>query len=246
MATRQQQDRFNECYESWLQIQEQDLQELLQATSQDERALRSVISKTLQHYQDYSEKRTLLAQEDAAPFFSPRWCTSLENSFLWIAGCRPSMSIRLIYSLCGSQLEAQLAEFLQGVRRGNLAELSAHQLSQINALQCKTVREEDKLSSRMASLQEDMADHPLVGMASRRGGSEEDGDRAIVDRAIEDRVGALSSILVDADKLRVGTVRELVDVLTPLQAVDLLIAAKQLHLSVHEWGKRRDGRRGRS
>lgn len=243
MANSRHQDRFNECYENWLQIQQQDLQELLHATNQDaqdEQTLCSLVSNTLQHYEDYCERRTHLAQEDAASLFSPTWCTSLENSYLWIAGCRPSMSIRLIYSLCGSQLEAQLAEFLQGVRRGNLAELSANQLTQINSLQCKTVREEDKLSSRMASIQEDMADHPLVGMASRRGGSDED-----VDRAIEERVGALSSVLVDADKLRVSTIKDLVDVLTPPQAVDLLIAAKQLHISIHEWGKRRDGRRGR-
>ncbi|XP_058095546.1 protein DOG1-like 3 [Magnolia sinica] len=239
------QERFNSCYQQWANQQQQDLKELLRSYNQDPQdpdRLAQLVAENVQHYQDYCEQRTRLAAEDPPSFFSPTWCTSLENSFLWIAGCRPSLSIRLVYSLSGSQLELQLSEYLKGVRRGNLAELSPHQMESINKLHCNTIREEDKLSRRMASLQEDMGDLPLVRIASERGrgGSEDESDRAI-----QDYLAALANLLEEADKLRLRTLKELVDILTPSQAAEYLIAAKQLRLSVHEWGKRRDRQHGR-
>ncbi|KAL0353840.1 UNVERIFIED_CONTAM: protein DOG1-like 1 [Sesamum angustifolium] len=51
---------------------------------------------------------------------------------------------------------------------------------------------------------------------------------------------SLASILVDADKLRISTFKELMAILTPFQGVDLLVSIKKLHLSMHEWGKTKD------
>ncbi|KAJ4981520.1 hypothetical protein NE237_032357 [Protea cynaroides] len=236
-------DRCHSCFKSWVIQQELDLQELLQALSQhsnEEDKLRMVVDKSIQHFQKYNEKRTMLAKHDAPSFFSPSWCTSFENSFLWIAGCRPSLSIRLLYALCGSELQAQLGEFLEGIRRGNLAELSARQLSLVNDLHCKTIREEDKLSSKMASLQEEIADQPLALMAVESNRVGDNSER--VDRVIDGHALALAAILEDADKLRLVTLKELTNILTPLQAVDLLVATRKLHLSIHEWGKKRESR----
>ncbi|XP_022876819.1 uncharacterized protein LOC111395026 [Olea europaea var. sylvestris] len=60
-------------------------------------------------------------------------------------------SFNLFYSVCGSKMEAQLAEFRHGETKGNLAEISMQQHHSINSLYCKTVKEEDKLSNRMLS-----------------------------------------------------------------------------------------------
>ncbi|XP_077228893.1 delay of germination protein [Tasmannia lanceolata] len=245
MAPSVQDHRFRMCYENWLDQQQQDLNELLIARNtnpQNEEELSRLVSKTMQHYQDYIDKRTRLSHEDPPCFFAPKWCSSLENSFMWNAGCRPSIAIRLLYSLCGSEMEAQLVEYLQGVRKGNLAELSPRQMGLVNELRGKTVREEEKISERRASLEEGVADDPLDMMASERGQGWSEDD---VDRAIDAQAEPLRFLLEDADKLRVSTLREIIDILTPLQAADLLIAAKQLHLSFHEWGVRRDNQHER-
>ncbi|KAK1258007.1 hypothetical protein QJS04_geneDACA012716 [Acorus gramineus] len=217
-----QQDRFGLLFEEWIQQQKQDLQELLLGLTQEpknESRLRELMSKALDHFKTYTNKRCIYAKENAFAFFSPKWCTSFEASYLWISGCRPTMAIRLVYALVGSGLESQLEEFLRGVRRGNIAELSAAQLVAVNSLHGRTVMEEDKLSRKMTSLQEDMADNPLVQFAQGRkkeggggGGERED--------MVGKKVESLAGLLEEADKLRVGTMRALVEeILTPLQAV---------------------------
>ncbi|XP_058100836.1 protein DOG1-like 3 [Magnolia sinica] len=241
------QERFHECYNTWVHQQELDLENLLHALhhhSHDKDKLSSVVTTTIHHYQDYYNVRSHLARLDAPSFFYPTWCTSFENSFLWIAECRPSMTIRLVYSLSGLELEAHLDDYLQGARRGDLADLSPLQLSLINDLHRRTIREEDKLSSRMASLQDGLADQPLLLIAAAAASQHASADD--VERAMEAHSVALACILEDADKLRINTLKEMVKILTPLQAVDLLVAAKQLHFSVHEWGKRRDRQHGRN
>lgn len=148
-------DQFQCCFRNWIDQQKQDLNELLAAfpTNPTDDQLKLLIKKGIKHFEEYTEKRAVMAQHDASSFISPLWCTSFENACLWIGGCRPSIAIRLVYSVCGSELEAQLEEFLQGIRKGNLAEIDAHQLDMINALQCNTIKEEREMSSRMASLQ---------------------------------------------------------------------------------------------
>ncbi|KAF8391216.1 hypothetical protein HHK36_023518 [Tetracentron sinense] len=231
------QDRFHSCFHGWIIQQHTDLEDLLQALSldaNDTEKLILVAEKSIKHFQEYAEKRTILVQDDAPSYFSPTWCTSLENSLLWIAGCRPSLSIRLVYALCGSEIEAQLSEFLQGVRRGNMGDLTAQQLVRVNELQCKTIREEEKLSTRMASLQEGIADQPLALIAneSRKVGESSGDAESVLDPLALD----MASILEEADELRLKTLKDLIEILTPLQAVHLLVATKKLHLSVHEWG----------
>ncbi|OVA07258.1 Transcription factor TGA like domain [Macleaya cordata] len=261
MASSSDQLRFRECYQNWMTQQQGDLEELLQVFNQhhhhhhhvprdDEEKLRLVVEKVIKHFQEYHETRTRLSKDDATSFFSPTWCNSIENSCLWLGGCRPSLSIRLVYSLCGSELESQLNEYLEGVRKGNMGELSATQLGLVSQLQCRTVSDEEKLSKKMASLQEDIADEPLATFANKSGpgsyGDGESSDNGEVDRALDAHARALAGVLDDADKLRMNTLKELIGILKPLQAVDFLIVSKKLHLCIHEWGKRRDLRLGRT
>ncbi|RZC53228.1 hypothetical protein C5167_012083 [Papaver somniferum] len=231
--------------------QQEDLKELLEVYHEnrnDEQKLRLIIDKTIKHLEEYTDKRSQLAVDDAPSFFSPTWLTSVENCYLWLGGCRPSLSIRLVYSLCGSELEEHLTEFLQGVRTGNLGELSADQLGLVSDLQCRTIKEEEVLSSKMAGLQENIAGHQLTALANNWDhDSSTAADQSTwqeVRQALDSHAKALASIFVEADQLRLNTLKELTGILTPYQAVDFLVASKKLHICIHQWGLRRGSQRG--
>nr|GMC76704.1 protein DOG1-like 3 [Ipomoea batatas] len=219
--------RLRCVFEEWIAQQEEDLEELSRAMDSNlgSAELFGVVDKHVRHFEEYQEHRALLAEQNGGPpFLSPSWCTTFENAFMWIGGCRPSLSIRLVYSLCGSDLDSQLQGYLQGERTGSLADISAAQLNQINALQSKT---------------EDMEDEPLamiVNKSKKVGESSSD-----VERALDNHAVAMGRMVVEADKLRLRTLTELVKILTPVQAAHLLLVAKKLHLSIHEWSKKRDG-----
>ncbi|KAI3903226.1 hypothetical protein MKW98_031880 [Papaver atlanticum] len=246
MTSSSDQVQLIECYQNWMIEQQQLLQELLKVHNQkpnDEQELCCIIEKLVKHFQEYINRRAQLALDKASSIFSPTWCTSIENSYLWFGGSRPSLLIQLVYSLCGSQLESQLSGHLQGVRRGNMGELSAEQLSLVSELQCSIIREGDRVSRRMTSLQENIADSLLTRLANNSNESKTESHIEQVDQALDSHSKDLASVLVDSDKLRMNTLKELIGIFTPLQAVDFLIADKKLHLCMHQWGQRRDHRR---
>lgn len=243
------QERCRCCFLKWMNLQQQELSELHQAltlqasNNNSENCLRQLAEKCIKHYQDYVNNRSQLARNDVSAFFAPAWCSNWENSLLWIAGCRPSQYIRLVYALNGIEIDAQLHEFLQGTRTGNLGELSPEQFHLIDILQSKTIRAEEKLTTQMASLQEDVADQPMVAIT--KGLSKIGEMNGELDRALDKHEQGMVGALEEADSLRLSTLKELMDILTSRQAVDFLTAAKKLQLCVHEWGKTRDERHGR-
>ncbi|KAG6501438.1 hypothetical protein ZIOFF_041318 [Zingiber officinale] len=97
--------RFRACYKEWMRVHVDDLIELRQATAFPEAELRRLVAKSIRQYEEYYECRRSLVPDDGPAFFSPSWCNSFENAFLWIGGCRPSMFIRLLYSLSFAVLE---------------------------------------------------------------------------------------------------------------------------------------------
>ncbi|KAL8045752.1 hypothetical protein ABFX02_08G134400 [Erythranthe guttata] len=234
-------------YQEWMNLQEQELTELNRAVSVGATGaeLSQLIERVMAHFVDYMQKRSRMARVDVSPYFAPTWCTSLERSVLWIGGCRPSSFIRLIYALCGLEIESQLAEFLRGARIGNLGELTAAQVAMVDGLQAKTIREERKLSARMAVLQEDVLDHPLASIAVQSEGrsSEMSGN---LEAALDKHGRAMAEILEEADRLRLSSLRELIGILTPPQAVDFMAAGKKLRLCMQDWGKKRDLDHGRN
>ncbi|XP_009395216.2 protein DOG1-like 3 [Musa acuminata AAA Group] len=256
--------RFLACYEEWLGIQEADLDELLQAIStqhgnreRNEAELGELVERCMRHYEEYHDRRRGLVRDDGPTFLCPPWCNSFENSMLWAGGCRPSMFIRLIYSLSSSGLEAHLdapAGRAVSSHGEGLVGLSSSQLARVNEIHRSTLQEEDKITSQMATLQENVADGPLLPIVKKRqmwqwsGTSrvENGGGDAEVEAAMEEYTESMERLVQEADRLRVETARTLVlEILTSKQAVELLVAAKQLQLSVHECGHQRDQRNGR-
>ncbi|KAI3913447.1 hypothetical protein MKW98_003926 [Papaver atlanticum] len=244
MASSSDQVQFREYYQNWMIEQQQLLEELLQVHNQnpnDEQDLFCIIEKLIKHFQDYTNRRAQHAVNEPSSVFLPTWCTSTENSYLWFGGCRPSLLIQLVYTLCGSQLESQLTENLQEVRTDNIGGLSADQLSLVSELQCRTTTEEERLSTNMVSLQENIADCPLTRLANNNSvDSDAESHIGQVKQALDSHSKDLSSMLIDSDKLRMNTLKELIGIFTPLQAVEFLIAGKKLHLCMHQWGQLRD------
>jgi len=117
-------ERSQCCFLKWMNLQKQELTDLHQAlnlpatataTTTNENNLTQLAEKCIEHFQDYADKRSQLAHVDVSAFFAPSWCTNWENSLLWVAGCRPSQYIRLVYALHRLEIEAQLIQFLEGI-----------------------------------------------------------------------------------------------------------------------------------
>lgn len=156
MAEQVTQQHFQCCYQNWMAQQWLDHDELVQALTNyqtDLDYLQLITKKVTTHYENYSASRARLAKHDGPSFLLPTWGTTIENSLLWIGGCKPSLIIRIMYALCGSQIDAHFAEFLEGVRHGNMGDISTSQLKSIDDLRAKTAKDEDKLNSRVENLQ---------------------------------------------------------------------------------------------
>lgn len=239
-------DLHRSCYEEWMNLQQLELAELLQAQtlySDDDHhntELSQLIDKIFQHFEEYTEKRSHLARTRVWSYFAPPWCTSLEISILWIGGCRPSSYIRLIYALSGLEIKSQLSDFLRGNGIGILGTLSSMQLSLIDKLQDKTIREEERLTNRVASLQEDMLDNPFAELAMKMRAP---GEFSLeVDEAFEKNKVEMARALEEADRFRIKTCKEMIDILKPVQGVQFLVARKKLCICMHEWGMSFDAR----
>ncbi|KAK6921941.1 Transcription factor TGA like domain [Dillenia turbinata] len=157
---------------------------------------------------------------------TPPWRSSLEDAFLWIGGWRPTMAFHLLHSKSGLQLEARL---------GN-AEFYNFDLDlRIDSLQKDTIREEEEITEKMVKQQEMVADsmvelsHVLSELMRKR--SSEDAAARLEE---QERQLSVESALEPKE--------EVIDILSPIQAVHFLIAAAELHLRIHELGKRRDAR----
>ncbi|KAB2006707.1 hypothetical protein ES319_D11G365900v1 [Gossypium barbadense] len=85
----------------------------------------------------------------------------------------------------------------------------------------------------------------MVSEMMRRGDGYEEGVgvEVEVELAMELKKEGLKEMLRRADDLRLKTLKALIDIMTPSQGVHYLIAAAELHLRIHEWGKVRDGKR---
>ncbi|XP_060190176.1 protein DOG1-like 3 isoform X1 [Lycium barbarum] len=207
-------------YESWMNNQQEELKELQNAIAlarKNERnnvELNELLEKMVHNFRGYVNGRSRLARVDVSPFYAPTWCTPLENSVLWIGGCRPSSFIRLIYALCGIDIESRLAEYLQ--------------------LQRQIIAEERKLSSRLASLQEDVVDQPIAKVAKNC--DTEEGENEPLDKHGHN----MANLLEEADELRMKTLKEILRILTPIQGVEYLAAAKRIRLCLQQWGKKRE------
>ncbi|XP_018810524.1 protein DOG1-like 3 [Juglans regia] len=270
---------FQRFFEHWIVEQNKNLQDLISASKHHEQANASnmaakskdradrdevriidkphfcpLIDRVIQHYEQYYQAKSRCAKHDAIGVLRAPWTSALENAFMWIGGWRPSMAFHLLYSKSGQQAEEKLASFVQGMNsRGDLGDLSPSQLSKVDELQRRTIREEREITEKMAKHQETVADSAMVelshavtelirseGEGRRSGGIEKERVESVL--ALKEE--GLEKILQRADDLRLRTLKAILDVFTPIQAVHFLIAAAELHLRLHDWGMKKDGTAG--
>ncbi|XVF14757.1 hypothetical protein REPUB_Repub09cG0089500 [Reevesia pubescens] len=250
-STSDHRETFKNFFECWLVEQNQHLQELVAASKQDssvdKQSLRSLVKRVLDHYEHYYKAKARWSRQDVLAMLSPSWTSTFEAAFLWIGGWRPSMAFHLLYSKSGLQLADQLDELIRGLGRGDLSDLSPSQLSRIDKLHARTIREEKEISEKMAKLQETVADSSMVELSQLVSEIMTSGDgegvgfeKGRVESAVESKVEGLMQMLQRADDLRLKTLKAVIDILSPIQGVHFLIAAAELHLRIHEWGKQRD------
>ncbi|XP_075524198.1 protein DELAY OF GERMINATION 1-like [Primulina tabacum] len=239
-------------YKEWMSLQEQELSDLLQHSlnlnksdqnATDDEEMASLLDNIAHNFKDYAVRRRSLARKDVCGFLSQSWRTTFENSISWMGGCRPSSFFRLFYALCGSEIDSRLSQFFQDGSSSEFPVLSAIQLSSTDSLQRRTIADEEKLSTKLASLQQEIADMPLALIA--RKSSPEYKLKEEATEAISKIEEAMVCMIEEADELRLKTYEELVKILTPAQALDYIIAAKKLRLCVRAWGIEKDRERAR-
>ncbi|KAK1437140.1 hypothetical protein QVD17_02925 [Tagetes erecta] len=248
---------FNNFFESWIGEQNTHLQELISAVNNnnnggnehnDDVNMIELIERVVQHYEKYYKEKSEWEKRDAISMFTPRWRSNLEDAFLWIGGWRPTLAIHLLYSKSGLQLEAKLGDLIRGITTGDLGDLSPDQIKRIDELQMKTIHEERVLTEKLAKVQESVADRSMVELSNMvsemmrnedEGGDGDGVSEERVELTLEMKKEEMEELLHMADDLRLKTLKAVIEILTPVQGVHFLIAAAELHLRLHEWGKKR-------
>lgn len=248
--------QFAGLFERWLAEKDLHLRALRAAASaprpenpdeeaEEESRLTLLVKGVLGHWENFYRAKTAYAKRDVTPMFSPTWTSSTENLFLWVGGWRPSVAFHLVYSKSGIQLESQLAEVIRGVPTRDLAGLSQDQLERIDEFQRLTIRKEKEISEEEARIQEGVADTQMVELShvlSEMGG--DGGAAELMEPAMQGKREGMRRVLERADELRLETLKGVMEILRPMQAVHILIAAAELQLRLHEYGMKNDTERG--
>ncbi|KAJ8542354.1 hypothetical protein K7X08_017220 [Anisodus acutangulus] len=157
------------------------------------------------------------------------------------------MAFHLLYSKSGIQLEANLHELIRGFSTGDLGDLSGSQLGKIDELQNKTIMEEQKLSENLAKVQESVADTSMAELSNVVSELIREQREQVVEaeeEKIKINIGKKEEDLLDvlkkADDLMLRTLKDILRILTPIQAVHFLNPAAELHLRIHDLGKKKD------
>ncbi|KAL6627390.1 hypothetical protein ACP70R_031116 [Stipagrostis hirtigluma subsp. patula] len=234
-------ESFSKFFENWISEQTRDLAALRTAASAapapPDADLRGLVDRVLGHYEHYYHTKAAAAADDVLRMFSPSWTSTTENLFLWCGGWRPTAALHLLYTKSGMQLEHQLPAFLDGGSlEPNLGDLSAEQLQAADQLQRRTIQKEREIDDAAASAQEALTTVKMVELAGG-GGMDAEG----MEREMQTKADGMKRVLEMADALRLETMREVVALLRPAQAVHFLLAAAELHLAVHDFGRRKDG-----
>ncbi|KAB2071871.1 Transcription factor TGA1 -like protein [Gossypium arboreum] len=218
---------FTAFYTAWSDQLQQLLRQLCSApkppTTQDHlHHLNHLVNKVLSHYAEYYRVKAAAAERDVLDIFAAPWASAFEKSLHWIAGWRPTTVFHLVYTESSILFESHIVDILRGVRTGDLGDLSPTQFRRVSELQCETVKEENAITDELSEWQHSVSD--LMGATPD------------VDKMIE----RLVTVVRKADDLRLRTLKRVVDLLTPQQALEFLIAAVELQQGIREWGMNQD------
>ncbi|XP_010511109.1 PREDICTED: transcription factor TGA4-like [Camelina sativa] len=217
-------ETFTSFFNDWLLRHRQLIQQLahfddetISVTPEEEESLvTQFLSHCLQYYQEKSAAVSV-AGDDIYDFFSPPWLSSCEKLILWIGGFKPGMVFKLITT--------------------SVNDLTSHQKDQLESIRLETKRRERALMGRFAHLQQSVGD-PLLMVPFKRIGALRLGEReqSEMEEAMEVLKREMKEAMKNADQLRCVTVRKVVEVLNPGQAIKLLRAAGEFYLKLRDLG----------
>ncbi|NP_001237999.1 bZIP transcription factor bZIP132 [Glycine max] len=213
---------FADFYEQWFE----ELQSLMQQLRGEGRK-EEVMEKVMWHHQNYYVAKSAAAEKDPLNVFLSPWATTLERSLHWITGWRPTTAFHLIYTESSLMFESHIIDILQGLRTGDLGDLSPSQFRRVSDIQCDTVKEENAITEELSEWQDSVSE--MMGPGAN----------------INDKIGRLVCIIKKADDLRLRTLRSVVGLLSPQQAIEFLIASAELLVGIRGWGLNHDRPRGR-
>ncbi|KAK4433706.1 protein DOG1-like 2 [Sesamum alatum] len=252
------QGNFEEFYIRWKEKQNLHLHDLITASRNgyspsQSSSLPGLVDRVISHYEDYYRVKSKCIKTDVFLILSAPWKTALEDAFNWVGGWRPSTAFHLLYSKSGLQLEAKLSELMKGVDTGDLGDLSSAQLGRMDKLHRITIQQEREISEKLAKRQERVADQEMVELShdvselARNHHQSDNSDMdGAVDSTLKHKEEDFQLVVQTADNLRLTTLKGVVDILSPIQAIHFLIAAAELHLIIHDWGKVKEERKTRS
>ncbi|KZV30866.1 hypothetical protein F511_37099 [Dorcoceras hygrometricum] len=214
---------FHSFYNIWME-QLRQLQLQLRQAEEDQQQQRHLVQKSLSHYDEYYRIKSSSAMNDVLSFFPAPWASSLERSLHWIGGWRPTTAFHLIYTESSILFQSHVVDILRGRSTGDLGDLSPGQLRRVSELQCETVQQENDITDELSEWQ-DGANY-LAGMYDE----------------LDQKIERLAGILIRADALRLKTIKNLVELLTPKQAAEFFVAAADLQFGIRAWGSAKDRR----
>lgn len=236
---------FEKFYVQWLEEMKRRFGRLRVALQQasigEEKEVAVLVQACHSHYCEYMDEKIKLCKEDASFVVAGMWRTPLEAGFLWMGGWRPTTAVVLAYSLMGMQIESELQKLLEGIELPTMAALSARQLSMLDSLQQKLRAAEDGISNQLAVLQMLLADQQMAKAAAANPPPSESNDLSDVREAMESKLAGLRDLLAEAEKLRGETIREILNILRPIQAGQYALAAYDMTMAVKKLGNQREG-----
>ncbi|KAL5732085.1 hypothetical protein ACHQM5_004742 [Ranunculus cassubicifolius] len=234
---RQIQEKFSVYYERWMTLQGLNLQQLL-STPRDHPSSnvsqhKSLVSRSLNLFKEFYTVKWEGAHEDVLGFYSSPWLTPLENAHIWMTGWKPSILFKLVNSLRHARVPGS-----------SLGEMDETQLKKMEKLKVRTGVEEQRVEREMERLQVSVADRRLVELAKLSGQMEISVEvNGLVDEAVNEVLVGLEKVMKMADYVRLKTMKEVLEVFSPLQCVDFMAGFLMLQIQLRNWGKRRDSRK---
>ncbi|CAL0305621.1 unnamed protein product [Lupinus luteus] len=215
---------FQRFFEDWLLQMQNLLDQLLNVLAMPDSGTKMehqnhLIEKVLSHYEQYIEAKAKVAEADVLLVLSPTWLSAYEKALLWIGDYKPSLILHLAN------------DAVQG--------LSVRQREMLEKTMSEIRRVEREIGAEMATVQESVASPEILGLV-RKVGRVMNGEIYQMDSTVEGIKIALVGVVKKADEIRVSTVREVVEMLTPQQTVEFLAAVTEFQLRVRRLGLERD------
>ncbi|CAM6091172.1 unnamed protein product [Calypogeia fissa] len=165
--------------------------------------------------------------------------TRLESAFMWVGGWRPTSALVLVYSLMGIEIENALLAVRAGKAAGETSTsslLSPRQLAVMHVLQKHTQLAEMRITKKLTVLQMLIGDQDVLEAVLLDAASPVANDSSRFHQVTARRMSRFRRLLVQAEELRLHTLKDLLSLLTPIQAARCGVAVFEMCSALRTMG----------